>query len=460
MTYRQRREKLHKSLGQEGAILWLGAGLQARNYPANPYMPFRQDSHFLYYTGVREPNFAMLSYSDGTEVLFGSPVTLDTIVWEGEHPSLQERAAAAECSQWEDIATLQAHLRRVENLFYLPPYRGDAVVQLCEWLEQTPAQIRQGYSQALVEAVVAQRSYKTDAEVDAIEEALTLTASMFHEAMALTEPGLPVPRLLGELHKRVREKLWDFSFPPIVTQNGEILHTHDYNSVLRAGRLLLMDMGVETPCGYASDITRTWPVQGEFSVGQREIYSIVLQSQIDAIDAIQPGVSFRDIHRRAAQTIAEGLTELGLMQGNPEDAVAEGAHALFFPHGVGHMLGGDVHDMEDLGDTVGYAPGELRSEQFGLNFLRLARTLEAGFVVTVEPGIYFIPALFEMWQKEQRLASFLNYDRVSEFLSFGGIRIEDDVLVTPSGHRVLGPPIAKALRDVETTIHAKLAPGL
>ncbi len=461
MTYRARREVLHRSLGvDDGVILWMGATLQPRNYPDNPYMPFRQDSHFLYYVGISVPNVAVLSFPDGKEILFGHPIAMDTIVWEGPQPSLEERAQEGELSSWEDIRALQGYLAKVDNLLYLPPYLGSTTLRLCSLLERTPEQVRHGFSEALAQAVVAQRSCKTEAEVEAIEEALALTSEMFHEAMAMTQPGLPVPSLLGHFYKRVREKLWDFSFTPIVTHHGETLHTHDYDDSLESGRLLLVDMGVETPSGYASDITRTWPIDGEFTIRQRDIYNVVLQSQLDAIGAIRPGVTYRDVHLVAAQTIAQGLIDLGLMQGNAQDAVAEGAHALFFPHGVGHMMGGDVHDMEDLGDRVGYVSGESRSSQFGLNFLRLSRPLETGYVVTVEPGIYFIPALVDMWHSEHRLASFIRYDVVASYLSFGGIRIEDDVLVTPGGARVLGLPIVKEVEDVETMMNVDHAPGL
>lgn len=450
MSFRARRQTLHRSLGSDdGVILWLGSTLQARNYPANPYMPFRQDSHFLYYVGLNAPDFAALSYPDGTEVLFGHPVDMDTIVWEGPQPSLEERAQQAEMNQWKDIQELPAVLKSLEKVLYLPPYQASAILKWSEWFDCSPSACREGASKALVEAVVQQRLVKTDDEVAEIESALNFTADLFHAAMARTRPDAPYSKLLGYLTGEIRSKLWDFSFPPILTHNGETLHIHDYDGAMEAGRLVLLDMGVETSLGYASDITRSWPVTGTFSPEQRDIYNIVLQSQLDAIDAIKPGVPYRDVHLVAARTIAEGLTSLGLMKGDPKAAVEAGAHALFFPHGVGHMLGGDVHDMEDLGDAVGYLPGEPRSTQFGLNFLRLARPLQEGHVVTVEPGIYFIPALFEQWRSSGQHEQFLNYDAIAPYMSFGGIRIEDDVLVTSEGQRVLGPGIAKTVEDVE-----------
>ncbi len=453
MSFRARRQTLHHLLGDDdGVVLWLGSTLQARNYPANPYMPFRQDSHFLYYVGVQAPDFAALSYPDGTEILFGHPVDMDTIVWEGPQPSLEQRGQQAEMTQWNDLATLPSVLQSLEQVLYLPPFQASSVLRLSEWLSVSPAACREGASAALVKAVVEQRLVKSDEEVNQIEAALECTADLFHAAMARTKPGGSYPQLLGYMTGEIRSRLWDFSFPPILTHHGEILHTHDYDGMMESGRLVLLDMGVETSLGYASDITRSWPVNGTYTSRQRDLYNIVLQSQLDAIEAIGPGVPYRDVHRVAATTIAAGLIDLGLMKGDADEAVREGAHALLFPHGVGHMLGGDVHDMEDLGDVVGYEPGDSRSSQFGLNFLRLARPLAKGHVVTVEPGIYFIPALFEQWRASKKHEAFLNYKAIEDYLSFGGIRIEDDVLVTESGSRVLGPGIAKTVEEVEAKI--------
>lgn len=458
MSYRSRRKLLHQTLGKrDGVIFWPGSKASFRNYPANPYLPFRQDSHFLYYVGLNSPDMAALSFPDGREILFGHPVDMDTIVWEGPQSSLEEQAKLAEVSSVRDIRELPSVLQTLGEFLYLPIYQPATLLQLSSWLGISPETCRRGASSVLASAVVEQRLIKSPEEIAEIESALSLTATIFDEAMARTRPGMAFSSLLGILYQRVRERLWDFSFNPILTQHGEILHTHEYQGTMEEGRLLLLDMGVETNKGYASDITRVWPISGKFSSKQREIYDVVLHAQQQAINTIRPGVPYREVHHVAALTIAEDLTRLGLMKGDPQEAVAVGAHALFFPHGVGHMMGLDVHDMEDLGDRVGYETGATRNPQFGLNFLRLARPLQAGFVVTVEPGIYFIPALFHLWKQENRHASFLDYAKIETYLDFGGIRIEDDVHVTEHGRKVLGEPISKTVREIETIMQASKA---
>jgi Xaa-Pro aminopeptidase len=242
------------------------------------------------------------------------------------------------------------------------------------------------------------------------------------------------------------------AFNPIVTVCGDVLHNTSYENTLEEGDLLLVDSGAESSKFYASDITRTMPVTGKFSSQQKDIYEVVLAANMEAIDAAAPGVTNRELHLLAARTITEGLKDLGVMKGNVDRAVAAGAHALFFPHGLGHMIGLDVHDMEDLGDIVGYEKGEKRSSQFGLNALRLAKKLEPGFVITIEPGVYFIAALVERWQGEGRHKGYIRYDKLDDYCGLGGVRIEDDVLITKKGHRVLGPPIPKSVEEIETAM--------
>lgn len=455
MSFVERRKELHRRLGQDdGVVLFLGGSLQARNYLDNPYMPFRQSSHFLYYTGITSPGFALLSFPSGKDVLYGPEVGMDTIVWTGPQPSLSDWGLQAEVSVAKPISALALDTQEQEELLYLPPFQSDMQLQMARLLRRKPHEVAYLSSSALVAAVVAQRSCKTPEEVVQIEEALALTRSLFHMGMAVTKAGMSAAELYGHFAQVVFSSGADFAFPPIVTTHGEILHNHSYGDVLQDGALLLVDMGAEIAAGYASDITRAWPVSGTFSPQQKDIYELVLASQLKAIEAIKPGLSYREVHLLAAEVIVEGLIGLGLMKDDPQEAVAAGAHALFFPHGLGHMMGLDVHDMEDLGDVVGYGSGAERSEQFGLNFLRLSRELEAGYVVTVEPGVYFIPALIDMWRKEKRHEAFIAYDAVEAFRSFGGIRIEDDVLVTKSGSRVLGPPIAKTCKQVEQEMRA------
>lgn len=338
------------------------------------------------------------------------------------------------------------------SLHYLPPYRGETTLLLANLLGKTPSEVAQGSSSSFAEAVAAQRSIKTEDEVKEIEQALSISAEMYARVLELTRPGRTEAEIMGELWAVHLKKHRYWSFPPIVSTHGEILHNTGYENTLEEGRLLLVDSGTESAHYYASDITRTFPVSGKYTPRQRDIYNVVLNAQLTAINAASPKRTNKELHLLAAKTVAEGLKEVGLMQGDIDEAVAQGAHALFFPHGLGHMMGLDVHDMEDLGDVVGYAPGESRSTQFGLAFLRLARKLEPGFVITVEPGIYFVPALIDSWKKKGHLAQFINYDEVEKYRNFGGIRIEDDILITTQGCRVLGPGIPKSIDDVEAAL--------
>jgi Xaa-Pro aminopeptidase len=320
---------------------------------------------------------------------------------------------------------------------------------MASWLQISVDELKARESFALKRSIVQQRLRKERAEVAEIEKALKLTGQLHHLFMERARPGMRESELWGRASRRVIAEQSDFSYPPIITTAGEVLHQHVSQQEMGEQALLLVDMGVDSPAGYASDITRTFPVSGYFTTQQREIYEIVLAGQQAAIAMMAPGVSFRDVHLHCCVRMVEGLVELGLMQGDPQEAVASGAHALLFPHGLGHALGLDVHDMEDLGDEVGYGGEGLRSNQFGLNFLRFGRTLEEGYVMTVEPGLYFIPALFEQWKADRRFEDFLNYERIEPYLGFGGIRIEDDVLVTRDSHRVLGSPIARSVQEVE-----------
>ena len=450
-TYRARREALRAAV-DGGVILIMGNDDAPMNYVDNPY-PFRQDSHFLYYVGISEAGMAAVIAPDGSECLFGRPYDPDDLVWHGPRPHVGDHASAAGFGDSADIASLAGALEKLQSagvaVHYLPPYRADRSFRLAELLGLDPGAVSDGASLALVRAVCRQRSIKSAAEVAEIEDALTVTAEMYRVAMAEARPGRTEAEVAGLMQASALERGRRQAFIPIVSVRGEVLHNHSYGNTLADGDLMVMDSGAESPLGYASDITRTFPVNGSFSTRQRDVYQVVLAAQAAAVEAASPERSNSDLHLVAARTIAVGLTDLGLIRGNVDDAVAAGAHALFFPHGIGHMLGLDVHDMEDLGDIVGYPEGEKRSTQFGLNFLRMTRRLEPGFVITVEPGIYFIPALIDQWRTEGRHADFIDYDRLETFKGFGGIRIEDDVLITETGHRVLGPGISKTVAEVE-----------
>ncbi len=452
-VYKLRRKKL-KSLVKSGLCLFPGNVNSPMNYPANCY-PFRQDSTFLYFFGLDSPGLsAIVDIDEGQDIIFGDDVSLEDIIWVGPQPRLKDRAEAAGVKKVMPSSELAPYLERAisqgRKIHFLPPYRGETKHQLSSWLKIPPENLKESASVELIRAVVALRSKKTAEEVREIENALKITREMYLTAIPQAKPGVREQEVLAYMEMVLRANGLSFSFPPIVTINGQIFHKTSYGDTLKKGRMLVIDSGAESELHYACDITRTIPVGGRFNSRQKDIYLIVLKGQEEAIKSIRPGRLYREVHLKAARVMAEGLKDLGLMKGNLDEAVNQGAHALFFPHGLGHMLGLDVHDMENLGENyVGYDETVKRSEQFGLGYLRLARTLEPGFVLTVEPGIYFIPQLVATWKKERKFLDFINYDRVEKYLDFGGVRIEDDVLVTEDGCRVLGPRIPKKIAEIE-----------
>jgi Xaa-Pro aminopeptidase len=396
----------------------------------------------------------MLSFPDsGKDILFAASPDMDTVIWNGPGRSIADLARDAGIDAVEELKQLGNHIdpARIQGsmIHYLPPYSASSMYRIAGLLKASPDEIKNGVSRILMEEVSKQRSVKSEAEIEQIEEALSVTDRMHRACMAAACPGMRESELSGLIQAIALSKDRQQSYNPIVTVRGEVLHNNSYEGILQDGQLLLNDSGAESPMGYASDITRTFPVKGRFTDIQKEIYRIVLRVQLDAIDLAKPGTTYRDVHTAACRIMVEELRTLGLMKGDPSEAVEAGAHALFFPHGIGHMMGLDVHDMEDLGDIVGYKKKEARSGQFGLKYLRLSRPLEPGFVLTVEPGIYFIPALIERWQNERQHEAFIDYNRVQDFVDFGGIRIEDNILITSSGSRLLGPGIPKTIPEVE-----------
>jgi Xaa-Pro aminopeptidase len=452
-SYRDRRARLSKDI-KSGLVLFLGNDEVGMNYAANIY-PFRQDSSFLYFWALDQPGLAAVIDVDArTETIFGDDVTVADVVWSGPQPTLKSRAAEAGVKKTAASDTLgdviRAGIKKKRPVHFLAPYRAEHVVKLSALTGIAPAKLRDKRSTAFHNAVAAQRLYKTPEEVADIELAVDVSREMYAAAMRAAKPGRKEHQIVAEIAKVVMARGCTYAFPPICSVHGETLHNPFYRNTLAAGDVMVLDSGAETPSRNASDITRTIPVSGTFSSQQRAIYEAVLRAQMGAIAAIAPGVSYRDVHLGAAKSFVTDLTSMGLMKGNADEAVAKGAHALFFPHGLGHMMGMDVHDMENLGeDLVGYGPGLDRSKQFGLNYLRLARKLEPGFVLTVEPGLYFIPALIDQWKAKKTNAAFLNFKEIDKFRDARGYRIEDDVVVTPDGCRVLGPSIPKTAADVE-----------
>lgn len=437
-TYQNRRQQLAQRLSS-GLILIMGNDEAPMNYGANPY-PFYQDSNFRYYAGINQPGLSLtIDVTTGESTLYGNDLTLDDVVWMGEHPSVRELAQRAGIEHTASRSALaDVLIKQAAAVHFLPPYRASRKQYLQACVGSATA------SEELIKAVVAQRSIKSAEEIAEMEIAVNTSRRMHHAAMEMARPGMLEAEVAGVIEGIAISGGGRLAYPAIVTRNGHILHNHDHSNQLQAGDLLLIDAGASSPSGYAGDITRTFCIGRAMSQQQAEIYSIVKKAEEDVIRDLKAGVPYQEYHRQASLIIAEGLTDLGLMQGDPAEAVAAGAHALFFPHGLGHMIGLDVHDMEDLGeDYVGYDAHIQRSDQFGTAYLRLGRKLESGFVITVEPGVYFIPALIDQWQSVGKFSDFINYKALAAYRDFGGIRIEDNVLITDSGSRVLGEPIKK-----------------
>lgn len=435
-TFVARRRALRQRV-EGGAILLLSATYVPRNYPAEVY-PFHQDSTFRYYTGLNAlADAALLIEEDGRETLFCTTPDPDDVIWTGPVPSNEAISAHAGIGRWADIACLAASLPR--HIHFIKPYDGHLAIRLSGWLGMSAEALAHHESVALRRAVIAQRSYKTADEVAELEDAVRLTKRMLAEAEKVNLEGMRESDVLAALMGPAIALERAQAFEPIVTVHGETLHNRGYGGMLTKGRMLVIDCGAESPNGYCADLTRSFAVHGVWDQRQRDIYQAVALAQKAGIaETARCGASQYDVHRVACRALAESLAQLGLMKGDLDAAVQAGAHALFMPHGIGHMLGLDAHDMENFGDDVGYAEGSVRSTQFGLNALRLARRLEPGFVVTVEPGCYFISELIDRWKARRHLDHFICYDAVEKFRDFGGIRIEDDVLITETGSRVIG----------------------
>ena len=452
-VYIDRRNELKKNF-KNGILLFPGNDEAALNYPGNTYK-FRQDSSFLYYFGIDIPNmFGIIDLDDNKDYLFGYEFTVEDTVWMGPQPKIAELASLVGIENHESIDKLEKYLKSKKNkkskFHFLPTYRGDQSLKLANLIGENPYKLKSKFSKKMIEAVVDQRSIKAEEEVAEIEYAMEIAYQMHTTAMRMAKPGVMERDIAGAIEGIALSVGNGVSFTPIVSKNGQILHNHQYENVLKEGDLLVCDSGAESLLHYASDITRTTPVGGKFSYKQREIYEIVLTAQKNAINMIKPGVKHVDVHLTAAKIIAAGLSQIGLMKGDLNALVRAGAHALFFPHGLGHMMGLDVHDMENLGEAyVGYDDKIKRSDQFGLAYLRLAKELKPGFVFTCEPGIYFIPELIDQWKAKKKFKNYINYDKLEEYRDFGGIRIEDNILVTQNGYKVLGRPIPKEVDDVE-----------
>lgn len=450
-VYINRRDKLSKAMNGE-FLLFLGNRQAAFNYAANEYA-FRQDSTFLYLFGIDEPDFAAV-IADGKATIYADDVDMDDIIWMGPQRTVADKAAEVGISLTKARRALAADVAKAltkgQKVHYVPAYRGETTMELAELLSIPVAQVKENASRSLIDVMISLRSTKEQCEIEELECHMMVGYDMHVTAMKMAVEGETEKAIHAAVDYASMKGGGLVSFPTICSVSGQTLHNHSYNGVLKAGQLLLVDAGSESPLHYATDNTRTTPVNGRFTQQQKEIYQIVLNANDAVWKSMKPGVKYLDMHLLAARTIAEGLVSVGIMKGNVDDIVNVGAHAMFFPHGIGHMLGLDVHDMESYNDTlVGYDDEVKRSTQFGLSALRMGRRLQEGFVVTDEPGIYFIPELMDKWQAEGKFTDFINYELLKKYRTFGGIRLEDDILVTRDGARILGERIPITIDEVE-----------
>ncbi|MBQ5380422.1 MAG: aminopeptidase P family protein [Paraprevotella sp.] len=452
-TYTNRRLRL-KSQVKEGIIVLFGNNESPVNYPNNSYK-FRQDSSFLYFYGQhREGLVGVIDIDNDKEYLIGNDIDIEDIIWCGSVDSVADMASQCGVANSAPMGFLTELIQDAQNkgrkIHFLPPYRHDQMIQIMDLTGIHPYQQREKASLELIMAVVNQRAVKTPEEIAEIERACAIGHEMHITAMKMCRPGITEQEIAGTISGIAASKGCIVSFPAILTMHGEIMHGYPSTRPLEAGRLMLCDAGAETNENYSSDHTRTTPISGKFTSKQKDIYSIVETCHDYAIGMAKPGVKWLDVHMGVATIMTEKLKDLGLMKGNIEDAVQAGAHAMFFPHGLGHMMGMDVHDMEGLGQQyVGFDDEVRPSTQFGTNCLRCGRRLQEGWVMTDEPGIYFIPALIDDWRAKGINKEFINFDAVEGYKDFGGIRIEDDILITADGCRVLGQHIPYHLDEVE-----------
>lgn len=425
------------------------------NYPGNTFH-YRQDSNFLYFFGLDSPGyFGICDVDDSEDYIYGDDIGIDDIIWMGEQEPIKSRAAKVGVSRVKSLSKLQGDIakaiKKKRKIHIAPPYRAETKLFLKNLMGISFKELDKTISVEMIKAIVSLREIKDELEVQEIEFAVEIAYKMHTTAMKMAFPGTWEREVAGMVEGVSLANGKPVSFPVILSMDGQTLHNHNHDNRLVKGRLMVTDAGSESPLHYASDITRTVPVGGKFNQKQKDIYEIVLQANEKAIEASLPGVRNRDVHLIAAEVIVKGLSNLGLMKGDIKEAVNAGAHALFFPHGLGHMMGLDVHDMENLGENyVGYNEKVKRSKQFGTAYLRMGKELKTGMVMTVEPGIYFIPALIDLWKSENKFREFINYKKVESYKKFGGIRIEDDILITDVGCRILGKPIPKSVEDIES----------
>jgi len=451
-TYISRRQILRNKI-KSGIILIYGNEESPMNYKDNGFH-FRQDSSFIYYFGLNVAGLCgIIDVDSGEEYIFGNDFTIEDIVWMGVLPTIKELSSGVGVQKTGNTDQLDIFLKKARNsgrkIHYLPTYRAEHDIKIFNWLGIHPNEINKNASLDLRLAVISQRNYKSAEEIIEIEKAVDISVDMHVKAMQMARPGMLEAEIAGAVEAIALAHDGHVAFPVIATINGQTLHNHHHGNILKSGDLFLLDAGAETPGYYAGDLSSTFPVDKKFTSQQKDIYQLCLNAHNHAISLLKPGRPFKEIHLESCKVIAEGMKDFGLMKGNMDDAVEAGAHAMFFPCGLGHMMGLDIHDMEGLGEEfVGY-DGEAKSTQFGLKSLRLGRKLEPGFVLTIEPGIYFIPELMDKWKAENKFTEFLNYDQINKFRNFSGCRNEENFVITEDGAKLLGKPKPKSVEEVE-----------
>lgn len=446
----KRRAELMAKVGS-GVLLFIGNDEQGLNYEDNTFR-YRQDSTFLYYFGLSFAGLsAIIDIDEDRTIIFGDELTIDSIVWMGTQPTLHEKAEAVGVADTRPAAEIASYIAKVaeqgRTLHYLPPYRAEHKLKLLDWTGVLPA--RQEGSIPFIKAVASQRNIKSPEEIAEIDKACDVTADMHITAMKVLRPGMYEYEVVAEMNRVAEMNNCELSFATIATVNGQTLHNHYHGNLVGLEDLFLIDAGAELPSGYCGDMSSTIPAGKKFTPRQRDIYLIQNAMHLAAVKALHPGIPYMDVYELSARVMVDGLKQLGLMKGDTDAAVREGAHALFYPHGLGHLMGLDVHDMENLGEVwVGYG-GKPKSTQFGRKSQRLAVPLQPGFTLTVEPGIYFIPELIDLWHSQGRFTDFINYDKVQQYRDFGGIRNEENYLITDNGARRLGKKIPLTPEEVE-----------
>ncbi len=451
-TYVDRRQVLKESL-KSGLVLLLGHEEAPMNYKDNPYH-FRQDSTFLYYFGISNASLAgVIDIDNDKDIIFGDENSIDDIVFMGPLPTIKERASLCGVNDTRPFKELDSYIKSAINkkqqIHFIPLYRGESKIMLMELTGIMPKDAEAKASIDLVNAIIKQREYKTDEEIEQIEQAVDVTVDMHVAAMRIAQPGMTEAEVAAEVHRVALAANGNISFPIIATINGQVLHNHYHGNIIKEGDLFLIDAGYENQMGYAGDLSSTFPVSKTFTSQQKDIYNMTLAAHHASIEALGLGLPFRNAHVAAARVVAESMKGLGLFKGSIDDIVETGAYAMFFQCGTGHMMGLDIHDMENYGEVyVGY-DGNPKSTIFGYKSLRLAKPLQPGHVFTIEPGIYFIPELMDLWQGENRFKEFINYDKLQAYRNFGGIRNEEDLVMTKDGAKILGKKKPMTIEEVE-----------